>query len=165
MLAHIERIDTCQSIRLQKNNVFDKGVHSQRWTLTNVCIHKRGYTIGKVLIEKSKHFWQCRHSLVDSSSPSILPPVVRVPSTLSHFFNLYCSNCIFVIWIGMRIERRNKKRPGLAHLKKVYICKRVPLQTEAVGFRTCLPILFQVISFQRRRMTWVKQNKIGENNF
>ena len=34
----------------------------------------------------------CRHSSVDSSVPSILPPRVRVPSTPSMlFFNLYLS--------------------------------------------------------------------------
>ena len=127
MLAHIERIDTCQSIRLQKNNVFDKGVHSQRWMLTNVCIHKRGYTIGKVLIEKSKQFWLCRHSLVDSSAPSILPPGVRVSSILTHFFQFILLK-LYICHLNWNENRtKNKKRPGLAHLKKsIHLQTRTP---------------------------------------
>ena len=59
----------------------------------------------------------CRHSSVVSSAPTILFPWVQIlstPSTL--FFNLYW-NC------NKKKTKKNKKRPGLAHLKKtIYVC-------------------------------------------
>ena len=68
---------------------------------------------------KHPQYQGCRHSSVDSSAPSILPPWVRVPSTPSMlFFNVYSSNFIFVNWIRMRKEWKCKKRPGLAHFLK-----------------------------------------------
>ena len=57
----------------------------------------------------------CRHSSVDSSAPSILPP--RFESQ-AHHLRLYCANCIFVIWVGKWKEQKLKKRPGLAHFLK-----------------------------------------------
>ena len=40
--------------------------------------------------------------------------------TIYAFFNLYCSNCIFVIWIAMW-TKINKKRPGLALFKSMLV--------------------------------------------
>ena len=54
----------------------------------------------------------------DSSAPSILPPWVWLPSTLSTLLSL---NVKFVLYLSLRCEKItkiNKKRPGLAHLKK-----------------------------------------------
>ena len=47
----------------------------------------------------------CRHSSVDSSASSILPPRVRVPSTQSILLHLYSSNCMFVTCIGIWTKR------------------------------------------------------------
>ena len=54
----------------------------------------------------------------DSSAPSILPPWVWLPSTPSTLLSL---NVKFVLYLSLRCEKItkiNKKRPGLAHLKK-----------------------------------------------
>ena len=48
--------------------------------------------------------WIC---LSHPSAPGLSPKHI-----IYAFFNLYCSNFIFVIW---NVERINKKRPGLAH--------------------------------------------------
>ena len=60
----------------------------------------------------------CRHSSVDLSAPSILPPWVRNPSNPSkHLFHLQsnlCFNCHCVV----KRTKINKKRPGFAHFKK-----------------------------------------------
>ena len=55
----------------------------------------------------------CPHRLVDSSTPSILPPKVRVLST--QFMFLSCIVNLCYIWMCI-VERNkiNKKRPGLA---------------------------------------------------
>ena len=55
-----------------------------------------------------------RHSSVDSSAPTILPPRVQVPSTPSMLFHL---QYLCYIFHGKRMKL-NKKRPGLAHFKK-----------------------------------------------
>ena len=57
-------------------------------------------------------FWLgCRHSSVDLSAPSILPPRVRVPNTTLMLLSIN-------IWIVSRRKDENKqKRPGLAHFR------------------------------------------------
>ena len=50
----------------------------------------------------------CRHSSVDSSAPSILPPRVRVPSTPSMLFLIYICH---LNW-NVKGTKINKKRPG-----------------------------------------------------
>ena len=57
----------------------------------------------------------CRHSSPDLSVPSILLPQVRVPSTPS----LLLSFKVFVLFFcHVKRTKINKKRMGLAHLKK-----------------------------------------------
>ena len=112
--------------------------------LTNVCIHKRGYTIGKVLIEKSKQFWLCRHSLVDSSAPSILPPGVRVSSILTHFFQFILLK-LYICHLNWNENRtKNKKRPGLAHLKKKYtFANAYPYRLKRLDLEHVCPFYFK----------------------
>ena len=51
----------------------------------------------------------CRHSSVDSSAPTILPPRVRVPSTLSMPFSFK----VFVLSLSCeKNENKNKKEAG-----------------------------------------------------
>ena len=55
-----------------------------------------------------------RHSSVVSSAPTILRPWVRIPSTPSMLFSI----CITYWNCNEKRTKINKKRPGLAHLKK-----------------------------------------------
>ena len=52
------------------------------------------------------------NSSVDFSPPTILPPQVQVPNTPS---TLFSSIVKFPLYLSCE---KNKKRPGLAHLKK-----------------------------------------------
>ena len=54
----------------------------------------------------------CRHSSVNSSAPTILPPRVRVPSTPSMLLSFIVT---FVLYLSCEKNEINKKRPGLAH--------------------------------------------------
>ena len=54
----------------------------------------------------------CRHSSVDLSASTILPPQVRVPSTLSMFLSFKIQ---FVMWKERKLR---KKRPVSAHFLK-----------------------------------------------
>ena len=66
------------------------------------------------LYSHTQRTWGGRHSSVVSSASTILWPRVRIPSTPSTlFFNLCYWNCI------EKMTKINKKRPGLAHLKKI----------------------------------------------
>ena len=60
-------------------------------------------------------FMGCRHSSVDLSAPSILPPRVWVPITLSMLLSIYILNCI--IW--KRREYKHKRDRDLELFKKV----------------------------------------------
>ena len=53
----------------------------------------------------------CRHSSVDSSAPSILPPLVWVPSTPSLHLSIN-------IWLVSSGKDENKKRPDSSHFLK-----------------------------------------------
>ena len=59
-----------------------------------------------------KHFMGCRHSSVDSSAPTILPPWVRFPSTPTMLLSFIVK---FVLYLSCENNEINKKRPGLAH--------------------------------------------------
>ena len=68
-------------------------------------------------MKKVKNIGQgCRHSSVDSSVPSILPPRVRVPSTPSMLFQLILFK-LYICHLNWNVKRTKiyKKRPGLAH--------------------------------------------------
>ena len=73
-------------------------------------------TMNVLKVVETKKIILCgRHSSVVSSAPTILRPQVRIPSTPSKLFSI----CIIEIVIETKI---NKKRPGLAHLKKRLFC-------------------------------------------
>ena len=57
---------------------------------------------------------ESRHSSVDLSAPTILPPQFQVPSTPSMLFTFIV---MFVLFLSRGKDKRNKKRPGLAHFK------------------------------------------------
>ena len=90
-------------------------------------------TIKKLLcctnLHKNEMWRGCRHTSVDSSAPSILPPI-RLPSPPSTLLSFIVK---FVLYLSMPCEQRtriNKKRPSLVHLKnemwkQCYLCANV----------------------------------------
>ena len=54
---------------------------------------------------KKFNYLGCRHSSVDSSAPSILPPRVRLPSMPSTLFSIIVK---FVLYLSMQCEKRTK---------------------------------------------------------
>ena len=50
------------------------------------------------------------------------------------FFNLYCSNCIFVIWFGMLKERKNQKEAGIGPFKKILELIKCWFSNESISF-------------------------------
>ena len=82
--------------------------------------------------------WGCRHSSVDSSAPTILPPQVRVPSTPSMLYHLWylCYIC------HLKRTKINKKRPGLAHFFKKVRWIKNSLASCAKGIFPTFNLLF-----------------------
>ena len=54
----------------------------------------------------------CRHSSVESSAPTILPPRVRVPSMPSTLFHL------FVLYLSCEKNENKQKEAGFGPFKK-----------------------------------------------
>ena len=86
---------------------------------------------------KTFQYWGGRHSSVVLSAPTILRPQVRIPSTPSMLFSI----CIEIV--TKKDRKQNKKRLGLAHLKKdipiffhLNVVKRsaVQIQSSAILF-------------------------------
>ena len=70
---------------------------------------------------KHPQYQGCRHSSVDSSAPSILPPWVQLPSMPSMLFSIIVK---FVLYLSMRCERRtkiNKKEAGFGPFFKKHL--------------------------------------------
>ena len=61
----------------------------------------------------------CHHSSVDLSSPSILPPQVRVPSTPSTLFSIYI---VQIVYLSFELEceknKNKQKEAGIVPFKK-----------------------------------------------
>ena len=51
----------------------------------------------------------CRHSSVDSSAPSILPPQVQVPSTPSMLFSIYIVQIVYLLF-ELECEKNENKQ-------------------------------------------------------
>ena len=60
----------------------------------------------------------CRHSSVDSSAPSILPPQVRVPSTVSSLFSIYTVQIVYLS-LGLECEKNEINRGWGWPIKKI----------------------------------------------
>ena len=87
----------------------------------------------------------CRHSSVDLSAPSILPPRVRVPSTQSNLLSIY-------IWIVSCGKDENKqKEAGIGPFLK----KRIP---DALLFGSRV-LLKQTRSKKLNSVVFFKQNE------
>ena len=57
---------------------------------------------------KNNCIWGCRSSSVDSSAPSILPPLVWVPSTPSTLFSIYI---VQIVYLSFELEcEKNKNK-------------------------------------------------------
>ena len=67
-----------------------------------------------------KSFWGCRHSSVDSSASSILPPQVRVPSSPPMLLPIKVK---FVICLSLHCEQNKNKQKevGFGPFKKVFL--------------------------------------------
>ena len=100
----------------------------------------------------------CRHSSVNSSAPSILPPQVWLPSMPSLLFSFIVK---FVHAMWEKNENKQKKRPGLAHLKKFHFMKKKSLN------RGCQ--LFKILSnpcvlYYSKNIYWANYSIIWPKN-
>ena len=93
----------------------------------------------------------CRHSSVDSSALSILPPQVRLPSTPSTLLSFIVK---FVLFLSLQCEKRTKvtkKRPGLAHfLKKVEHIHQLIFRRRLIGDTF---LIGPILKFHDRKIT------------
>ena len=71
--------------------------------------------------KKNRRHMGCRHSSVEQSAPTILPPRVRIPSKPSKLLFHLQSNLCYICHCIVKRTKINKKRPGLAHLKKMQL--------------------------------------------
>ena len=106
------------------NHQIAKGPPHGGWSFNEFCWLWYLTEIKKPKIAKKirlKSIAGCRHSSVDSSAPSILPPRIRVPSTSSMLFSIYI---IQILCLSFELEceknENRQKRPRLAHFLKKY---------------------------------------------
>ena len=95
------------------------------------------YGVPKYIVKSlGKVIKGCRHSSVDSSAPSILPPWVHVPSTPYTLFQfiLFKLYICYLIWNVKRTKNKNIKRPGLTHLKKILEFIKCWFSNESISF-------------------------------
>ena len=109
---------TCSSLELKywitwKGNIYYKTVFSysvvNSAALTTLfCFSElRSYTLfGPSLVSTEKLILGCRHSSVDSSAPSIMPPRVRLPSTPSMLLSFIVK---FVLYLSLLCEKNENK--------------------------------------------------------
>ena len=87
----------------------------------------------------------CRHSSVDSSAPSNLPPWVWVPSTPSMLFSIYN---VQIVYLSFELEcekKENKQKEAGLCLSQLFapfltefptVTSTLTLPTHSLGFRT-----------------------------